>query len=240
MTTDSDAIVVGARCAGSSTGPRGPWTGTTWAMRRAGSCSTRSWSTAPARRASGATPARTVPSSFDFTYFRDLPTDGMRAYIRNHRAFGVMPSNDGLTLVVMGWPYAEAAVLKADVEGNFFATLDLVPEFGERARRATRVEPSSAARSRTSSVRRTCPGWALVGDAGVTRDPITAQGIGSAFADSERCSTAVDAWLRGTAAYDVAMDQFASVNAGTMSPGGVLLAGEHRLDQQRVGAPAGA
>lgn len=198
-----------------------------------------------------------------FTYFRDLPVDGMQAYIRPHRAFGVMPSNDGLTLVVIGWPYAEAAALKADVEGNFFATLALVPEFAERVRRATRVEPFLGGAVPHFLRTPYGPGWALVGDAGVTRDPITAQGISSAFADAERCSVAVSAWLRGEAAYDVAMsvwhgerdaavlpvyeftaqmaalepppeelqqllgaiqgdqeamDQFVSVNAGTLSP----------------------
>jgi len=198
-----------------------------------------------------------------FTYFRDLPTDGMRAYIRPDRAFGVMPSNDDLTLVVIGWPYAEAAALKADVEGNFYATLDLVPEFAERVRLATRVEPFLGGAVPHFFRTPFGPGWALVGDAGITRDPITAQGISAAFADSERCSTAVDAWLRGTTSYAVAMgawhrerdaaslpmyeftaqmasleappaemqqllgalqgdqeamDQFVSVNAGTLSP----------------------
>jgi 2-polyprenyl-6-methoxyphenol hydroxylase-like FAD-dependent oxidoreductase len=198
-----------------------------------------------------------------FTFFRDLPIDGMQAYIRPYRAFGVMPSNDGLTLVVIGWPYAEAAALKADVEGNFFATLELVPEFAERVRQATRVEPFLGGAVPHFFRTPYGPGWALVGDAGITRDPITAQGISSAFADAERCSTALDTWLRGTATYDdamaawhrerdatslpiyeftaqmaalepppdelqqllgaiqgdqEAMDQFVSVNAGTISP----------------------
>jgi len=198
-----------------------------------------------------------------YTYFRDLPTDGMRAYIRPDRGFGVMPSNDGLTLIVVGWPYAEAAAYKADVEGNFLATLEMVPEFAERVRGATRVEPFLGGAVPHFFRTPYGPGWALVGDAGVTRDPITAQGISSAFADAERCSTAVDAWIRGAATYDdamgawhrerdavslpvyeftaqlaalepppeelqqllgaiqgnqAAMDQFVSVNAGTLSP----------------------
>lgn len=197
-----------------------------------------------------------------YTYFRDLPTEGMCAYIRPWRGFGVMPSNDGLTLVVVGWPYSEAAAYKADVEGNFLATLDLVPEFAERVRAATRVEPFLGGAVPHFFRTPYGPGWALVGDAGVTRDPITAQGISSAFEDAERCSSAVHAWLGG-ASYDEvmgawqverdaaclpiyeftaqmaalepppeemqqllgalqgnqeAMDQFVSVNAGTLSP----------------------
>lgn len=217
-----------------------------------------------------------------YTYFRDLPVDGMNAFIRPFRGFGAMPSNDGLTLVVVGWPYAEAAAYKADVEGNFLATLDLVPEFAERVRRATRVEPFLGGAVPHFFRTPSGPGWALVGDAGVTRDPITAQGISCAFEDAERCSTAVDAWLRGTATYDEAMgawhrerdaaclpiyeftaqmaaleppppelqellgalagdqdamDQFVSVNAGTLSPEVFFSPENIGAIMQRVAAP---
>ena len=46
------------------------------------------------------------------------------------------------------------------------------------------------------------PGWALVGDAGYNKDPITAQGISDAFRDAEQCSTAVDNWLSGRMSFD--------------------------------------
>jgi 2-polyprenyl-6-methoxyphenol hydroxylase-like FAD-dependent oxidoreductase len=36
-------------------------------------------------------------------------------------------------------------------------------------------------------------GWALVGDAGYTKDPITAQGVSDAFRDAEQCAAALDA-----------------------------------------------
>ena len=49
------------------------------------------------------------------------------------------------------------------------------------------------------------PGWALVGDAGYNKDPITAQGISDAFRDAELCSAALHAALIGGAAYDDAM-----------------------------------
>jgi flavin-dependent dehydrogenase len=49
------------------------------------------------------------------------------------------------------------------------------------------------------------PGWALVGDAGYTKDPITAQGITDAFRDAELCATAVDEALDGGRAFDDAM-----------------------------------
>src|SRR4051812_21428998 len=54
-----------------------------------------------------------------YSYFADLPVDGFEVFIRPDRGFAAMPTNDGLTLVVVGWPYAEHLAYKADVEGNF-------------------------------------------------------------------------------------------------------------------------
>jgi len=48
-------------------------------------------------------------------------------------------------------------------------------------------------------------GWALVGDAGYNKDPITAQGITDAFLDAERCAGAIDQWLREGKPYDDVM-----------------------------------
>ena len=42
------------------------------------------------------------------------------------------------------------------------------------------------------------PGWALVGDAGYHRDPITGHGMTDAFRDAELLADAADAVLRRT------------------------------------------
>lgn len=52
------------------------------------------------------------------------------------------------------------------------------------------------------------PGWALVGDAGYNKDPITAQGISDAFHDAELCSEALHAALTGARPFDEAMLAF--------------------------------
>jgi len=51
--------------------------------------------------------------------------------------------------------------------------------------------------SPTSSASRTAPGWALVGDAGVVMDSITAQGISNALRDADGLAAAVVAGLGG-------------------------------------------
>jgi 2-polyprenyl-6-methoxyphenol hydroxylase-like FAD-dependent oxidoreductase len=52
------------------------------------------------------------------------------------------------------------------------------------------------------------PGWALVGDAGYTKDFITSQGIADAFRDAELCATALDETFSGARPYDVAMGSY--------------------------------
>ena len=52
------------------------------------------------------------------------------------------------------------------------------------------------------------PGWALVGDAGYTKDPVTALGISDAFLDAERCAQAIEQWLSGARPYAEAMADY--------------------------------
>jgi flavin-dependent dehydrogenase len=49
-------------------------------------------------------------------------------------------------------------------------------------------------------------GWALVGDAGYNRDPITAQGISDAFIDAEMLAEALSTWLSGDGVFADLMD----------------------------------
>jgi flavin-dependent dehydrogenase len=143
-----------------------------------------------------------------YTYWRDLSVDGFTTVIRPDRGWGAFPTNDGLTLVVVGWPYAEAAAYKADIEGNYLRTLDLAPEFAARVRAATRVEPFAGGAVPNFLRKPYGPGWTLVGDAGYTKDPITAQGMSDAFRDAELCAAALDAFLRGGSSFDDAMSAY--------------------------------
>ena len=52
------------------------------------------------------------------------------------------------------------------------------------------------------------PGWALVGDAGYTKDPVTAQGISDAFRSAERCAAALDEAFTGARSFDDAMGDY--------------------------------
>ena len=93
-----------------------------------------------------------------YTYWSDLPVDGFEIVIRPDRGFAAVETNDGLTMLVVGWPYAESDAYKADVEANYLKTLELAPgsPTAFAARRARRDSPAD--RSPTSSASRTAPG----------------------------------------------------------------------------------
>ena len=143
-----------------------------------------------------------------YTYWSGLPVDGFDVVIRPDRGWAAVPTNDGLTALVVGWPYAESSAYKADVEANYLKTLELAPGVAERVRAATREERFSGGAVANFFRKPFGPGWALVGDAGYTKDPITAQGISDAFRDAELCAAALDDTFSGGRSFDDAMASY--------------------------------
>ena len=144
-----------------------------------------------------------------YTYWSGLPMNGrFETYIRDKRGFGVAPTHDGLTMIIAGWPYAEFAENKRDIEGTFLKTVDLVPAFADRLRGAKREARFIGAAVPNYFRKPYGPGWALVGVAGYNRDFITGQGMMDAFLDAELCSAALDKALSGTQPFDTAMREY--------------------------------
>jgi 2-polyprenyl-6-methoxyphenol hydroxylase-like FAD-dependent oxidoreductase len=144
-----------------------------------------------------------------YTYWRGLPMEGrFETYVRDRRAFAAAPTHDGLTMVIAGWPYAEFAEFKGDIEGNYLKTIELVPAFAERLRDATREARFAGAAVPNYFRKPYGPGWGLVGDAGYNRDFITGQGIMDAFRDAELCAAALDTAFSGTRPFDAAMSEY--------------------------------
>ena len=144
-----------------------------------------------------------------YSYWSGLPMDGrFETYIRDRRGFAVVPTHDDLTLVIAGWPYAEFAENKKDIERCYLRTIELAPVFAERLRSATREAPFAGAAVPNYFRKPYGPGWALVGDAGYNKDFITAQGILDAFRDAELCATALDESLSHVRPFEDAMGDY--------------------------------
>jgi flavin-dependent dehydrogenase len=146
-----------------------------------------------------------------YSYWSGVPMNGrFEAYDRGNRSYAAWPTNDGLTLIVGGWPIAEFDQNKKDIEGNFTKMIDLVPAFAERVRAGKREDRFYGAFVPNYFRKPFGSGWALVGDAGYNKDFITAQGISDAFRDAELCVNAIDESLSRGRAFDDAMSEYQS------------------------------
>jgi 2-polyprenyl-6-methoxyphenol hydroxylase-like FAD-dependent oxidoreductase len=133
-----------------------------------------------------------------YSYWSGLSLDGGEIYQRPGCAVAVFPTNDELVMVYMAAPLAGFDSFRADIEGNFLRTLDRCGDLGERARSGVRAERLRTTPDQPNTFR-AChgPGWALVGDAGVVMDSISAQGITNALRDAELLAQAVVVGLAG-------------------------------------------
>jgi 2-polyprenyl-6-methoxyphenol hydroxylase-like FAD-dependent oxidoreductase len=139
----------------------------------------------------------------DSTASLHVLTDQRRFYI-------TFPTNDGLDMLFLFWPAQLAQQVRKDLDGAFTESLKLVPELESRVQSATSETRISGTHLLPNFFRRAHgPGWALVGDAAVHRDPITAQGITNAFTHAAILAEELDAAFCGqttvdkaTAAYD--------------------------------------
>ena len=144
-----------------------------------------------------------------YTYWSGLPMDGrFETYIRPGRGFAAVETHDGLTLVVAGWPYAEFEDNKKNIEGSYMHNVGLVPPFAERVRGAKREARFAGCAVPNYFRKPYGEGWALVGDAGYDKDPITAQGIYDAFRDAELCTDALDELFKGSRTCEEAMSGY--------------------------------
>jgi 2-polyprenyl-6-methoxyphenol hydroxylase-like FAD-dependent oxidoreductase len=141
-----------------------------------------------------------------YTYYSGIPLGGGEIYSRDRRAIGMWPTNDGLALIYTAWPVAEFHTYRADIEGNFLRTIDLAPALAERVRHGKRAERFMGTADLPNFYRKPYgAGWALVGDAGYHKDPITGLGISDAFRDAELLAEAIDAGFAGRAELEEAL-----------------------------------
>jgi flavin-dependent dehydrogenase len=81
---------------------------------------------------------RPPPSCWYYTYWSGVPVEGPELYSRPGRAFGPIPTNDGLVCLPVAWTRREFHQYRLDIEGNYLKTLELAPGLAERVRQGKR------------------------------------------------------------------------------------------------------
>ena len=144
-----------------------------------------------------------------YTYWSGLPMDGrFEGYDREDRSWAAWPTNDGLTLVIAGWPISQFETNKHDIERHYMEAFKRAPAFAARIAAARREERMVGMAVPNFFRKPFGPGWALVGDAGYNKDFITAQGISDAFRDAERCAHALHEAFAGERSFEDAMTAY--------------------------------
>ena len=128
-----------------------------------------------------------------YGYWAGAQTEGAELYPRDGRMLITGPTHEGLQIVVAFWPREEFKAVRADVEKSFLEAVSLAPPLAERLAAGERVDRFYGTAEVPFYYRRPYgPGWALAGDAGYHKDPITAQGISDAFRDADLLADALD------------------------------------------------
>jgi len=146
-----------------------------------------------------------------FSYWSDTDTELFELYVRSRERrviFSFKTEND-LFAVFVGAPIEELPEFRRDIERGFMQSLDLVPDFAARLRAGTRRERFYGASDLPNFYRKPYgPGWALVGDAGLHKDPFMALGICDAFRDVALLADAIDDGLGGRRPIEEALADF--------------------------------
>lgn len=155
-----------------------------------------------------------------WAYFSNLQIDEMEFYSRPRRMVYAWETNDDQVVAGICFNHDDFLAAKANPDDSMPDELRRnAPGLAARIAQATQEGPWIS--GSTIGVMRTPsgPGWALVGDAGLTIDPISAAGISNAFLDAELCAGLLDTGLK----------------SGSATPEDSLAEFEEKRNAQRMG-----
>ncbi|MFB6891036.1 NAD(P)/FAD-dependent oxidoreductase [Kitasatospora sp. NPDC056327] len=138
-----------------------------------------------------------------YAYWRGLPPERRNrneVFLAGDKQIGVIPTHDDAYLVQVARPHAFYPEYRSDVEGHYHRALEeAAPSLARELAGARRLERFRGTADLPNFYRRPYgPGWALVGDAGYHKDPLTGQGISDAWRDAELLADALDQVRGGT------------------------------------------
>jgi 2-polyprenyl-6-methoxyphenol hydroxylase-like FAD-dependent oxidoreductase len=129
-----------------------------------------------------------------YTFWPGLESDRSRWYYRSGVSAGSIPTNDDHALVFTAVPQRRFHdEIQSDIEAGYLKVLkECAPDLADEVADKLPSERFRGFPGQTGLMRRSHgPGWALVGDAGYFKDPITAHGISDALRDAELLARAV-------------------------------------------------
>jgi 2-polyprenyl-6-methoxyphenol hydroxylase-like FAD-dependent oxidoreductase len=132
----------------------------------------------------------TAASAATYGYWSDFDTDGYEWIFHPNACAGVIPTNDGQACVfVVATP---ERIGRGGIPLINYTIADSEPALAQRLRMASAPRGARTWKGRPGYLRRAHgPGWALVGDAGYYKDPVSAHGLTDALRDAELLAVAL-------------------------------------------------
>jgi 2-polyprenyl-6-methoxyphenol hydroxylase-like FAD-dependent oxidoreductase len=132
-------------------------------------------------------------AAFVYGYFQGLPVAGYEWFYGPRVSAGIIPTNDGLSCVFVGAPPARLdRLVRAGGQGDAVRVIAGEWALGNLLAGARQVGGLRYMRGMAGYLRRSSgPGWALAGDAGCWKDPMSTHGMTDAFRDAELLARAV-------------------------------------------------
>jgi flavin-dependent dehydrogenase len=151
-------------------------------------------------------------AAFVYAYWDGLEADGYQLHYRPGVTAGLFPTNDGQTCVFAATtPRRFRAEARKGMAAAYTRLLwEAAPDVlqaGAPAPRRFRIFTGRPGHLRRASG----PGWALVGDAGYFKDPITAHGLTDALRDAELLARAIITATAGEAPEAIALAAYQAV-----------------------------
>src|SRR5436190_12008553 len=173
-------------------------------------------------RAIGAPVVDERPSNgaLHYLYVAGLDGEGFEFHVAERGFAGVFRTHGGQANVWIGVPSERVPRAAGSRTAAFVDLLgEIAPTLAQRVGRARVCTTVRGAVGLPNHVLQGAgPGWALVGDAGYHRDPLTGHGITDAFRDAELASTHIARALRGEQDDDAALSAYDAERRRALEP----------------------
>ncbi|HEY2512573.1 MAG TPA: NAD(P)/FAD-dependent oxidoreductase [Polyangiaceae bacterium] len=145
-----------------------------------------------------------------YAFYSGVNTDGAEFYSGPERMAYAWRTNDDQVITGLIVPGREERSSRAELETMVLEDFGtMAPRLAARLREGRRVTEWLRVSIPTGCRTASGPGWALVGDAGLTFDPVTAAGMTNAFRDAGYLADALHGALTGERSIDEALADYA-------------------------------
>jgi flavin-dependent dehydrogenase len=140
-----------------------------------------------------------------YAYYSGIETDGVHFQFTPGVTSGLIPTNGNSVCVYLGLPSHRMSEVRRETDFRLHIESSH-PTLADAMASASRVTPFRGTPGLPGFLRQAWGlGWALVGDAGYTKDPVSAHGLSAALRDSELCARAIDRALTEPSAAEAAL-----------------------------------